>query len=207
VSTDLLRVYVDGFNLYYGLHDQARCRLLWLDLVKLAQNLPPRSQVDNVHYFTAPVLGDAAAARRQSEYQSALRAANGSTITITQGRYQTKTKECRSCGATWQDREEKETDVNIAVSLVADAAEKRMTTAMLISADSDLIPAIRVARRLNPSLVVFAAFPPKRFSADLMREMPYSFHINVARIRASLLPEQVPGNGGIVFRRPSKWRN
>lgn len=197
---------MDGFNLYYGLHDEARCRLLWLDLVKLAQTLRPRSVVDHVHYFTAPVLGDAAAASRQSEYQSALKAVNGDGISITQGRYQSKARECRSCHATWQDREEKETDVNIAVNLVADAAERRMTTAMLISADSDLIPAVRVARRLNPALVVFAAFPPKRFSADLKREMPSSFHINPPRIRASLLPDLVPGRGGLVFRRPSKWQ-
>lgn len=37
-----LIVYVDGFNLYHGLHDAARCRWLWLDLVALAQLRVPR---------------------------------------------------------------------------------------------------------------------------------------------------------------------
>lgn len=31
-----LIVYVDGFNLYNGLHDAGKNTLLWLDVVKLA---------------------------------------------------------------------------------------------------------------------------------------------------------------------------
>lgn len=205
MTPERLRVYVDGFNLYHGLHDQAQCRLLWLDVLRLAENLRPRSVVDHVHYFTAPVLGDPAAASRQAEYQSALQAANGARLTIWQGRYQTKAKRCRACGMRWNEREEKETDVSIAVRLVADAAQKLMDSAMLISADSDLAPAVRVAKELNPSLTVFAAFPPRRASAELQNEMPRSFHINPAKIRASFLPEQVAGPGGVVFRRPTKW--
>lgn len=167
--------------------------------------LRPRSVVDHVHYFTAPEQNEPAAQSRQSEYQSALLATNGARLTITQGRYQAKQKVCRSCGATWTEREEKETDVNIAVNLVADAALRKMDAAMIISADSDLAPAVRVARELHPSLVLLAAFPPRRFSAELNRLMPSSFHINPARVRKALLPEQVPGRGGAIFRRPSKW--
>lgn len=202
MERERLRVYVDGFNLYHGLHAQARCRLLWLDLVALAEILRPSSDVAHVHYFTAPVLGDPGAASRQSGYQSALLAKNPTRLTITQGRYQSKPKKCRSCGSAWTEREEKETDVSIAVNLVADAAQGLMDTAMLLSADSDLIPAIRTARRLNPSLTIFSAFPPKRFSAELKKEMPASFLVNPARIKASLLPEQVVGANGVVFRRP-----
>lgn len=206
MAHDVLRVYVDGFNLYHGLHDEAGCRFLWLDLVKLAERLRPRSHVDHVHYFTAPVLGEPDAASRQAEYQNALQALHPHRVSITQGRYQTKTKRCRKCGTKWQEREEKETDVNIAVSLVADAALGAMTTAMLLSADSDLSPAVRTAQSLNPNLIVFAAFPPRRFSSELKALMPASFQINPARIRQSLLPNEVPGtNPGVLFRRPAKW--
>lgn len=184
MAHDVLRVYVDGFNLYHGLHDEAGCRFLWLDLVKLAERLRPRSHVDHVHYFTAPVLGEPDAASRQAEYQNALQALHPHRVSITQGRYQTKTKRCRKCGTKWQEREEKETDVNIAVSLVA----------------------VRTAQSLNPNLIVFAAFPPRRFSSELKALMPASFQINPARIRQSLLPNEVPGtNPGVLFRRPAKW--
>jgi len=199
-----LIMYVDGFNLYHGLHDEARCRLLWLDLVALARQLRPRSDVVCVRYFTAPVLQDPQAQGRQQTYLNALQALHGDTVEVVLGRYQSKSKQCRACGSTWTEREEKETDVNIAVALVRDAALGRMDSALILSADSDLAPAVRVARDLLPELFVTAAFPPRRFSKELKALMPSSFQINTARIRSSMLPLEVR-KGDLRFARPDKW--
>lgn len=204
--SETFSVYVDGFNLYYGLKEKSRHKYLWLDLVALSKRLRPRSTLSKVHYFTAPVLNDPSAAARQSDYLAALKATGGSQIEIVQGRYQSKTITCRNCGGQWQRHEEKETDVNIAVSLVADAASKAVDTALLISADSDLAPAIRMAARVNPSLVTIAAFPPKRFSGELQSLMPSSFHLGINHIRASLLPNTVTDSAtGLSWTRPAKW--
>ncbi|HEY5853847.1 MAG TPA: hypothetical protein VIW24_07285 [Aldersonia sp.] len=51
-----------------------------------------------------------------------------------------------------------------------------------LSADSDLAPAVRMARRVNPHLFIAAAFPPKRFSAELQNLMPRSFHLGMSKI-------------------------
>ncbi len=199
-------MYVDGFNLYYGLHDAARCRLLWLDLVALARSLRPRSQLAAVKYFTAPVLGEPQAASRQGMYQSALLAQNGDKIAIIQGRHQSDTVTCRGCGKSWTKYEEKETDVNIASTLVLDAAKGNMTSALILSADSDLVPGIKAARELAPRSFFAAAFPPKRHSDELKKLMSASFHINLPRIRAAQLPDVVkdPDNGR-EYKRPRKW--
>jgi hypothetical protein len=45
---------------------------------------------------------------------------------------------CRRCGSVWASYEEKETDANIAVALVADAAASASDIALIVSADSDL---------------------------------------------------------------------
>jgi hypothetical protein len=63
------------------------------------------------------------------------------------GRYQHKTRVCRECGCTWTQYEEKETDVNIAVSLVADTAAGTSDIALIVSTDSDLCPAMTSAPR------------------------------------------------------------
>ena len=55
-----LIVYVDGFNLYHGMHDEARCRLLWLDPVRLVRLLRPKDDLQVVRYFTAPLLDNPA---------------------------------------------------------------------------------------------------------------------------------------------------
>lgn len=201
-----LIVYIDGFNLYHGLRDKFRHRLLWLDLVALAQSLRPKSRLLRVHYFTAPVLDEPPAASRQGRYQQALLALHPGIITITQGRYQKKTVTCRKCGAQWTHYEEKETDVNIATSLVADAATHRTQSALIISADSDLVPAVKAARQLNPKMFMAAAFPPNRYSAELAKLMPASFHINASKLRSSQLPETITDRDGRTYKRPTKWR-
>jgi hypothetical protein len=114
---------------------------------------------------------------------------------------------CRQCGSTWTSYEEKETDVNIAVSLVADAAAAASDIALIISADSDLCPAIRTARSLNPGRGMIAVFPPRRSSFEIRSLIPGAFTIAAADLRNSLLPETVNDIvTGSVYKRPGKWR-
>lgn len=202
-----LAVYVDGFNLYHGLHDKWKCRYLWLDLEGMARALRPRSDLVGIRYFTAPVLNQPGAASRQSAYVAALKAHSNGLVVDIQGRYQTKQQTCRRCGSSYTRYEEKETDVNIAVSLVADAAEGRMDAALIVSADSDLVPAIKTARRLRPGPFIAAAFPPERFSGELKSLMPSSFHIGHSTIRQSQLPDSVTeASSGLQWVRPPKWQ-
>ncbi|MFI8426050.1 NYN domain-containing protein [Streptomyces sp. NPDC085479] len=201
-----LIVYVDGFNLYHGLHEKYGRRFLWLDLEKLARTLRPRDQLVKVKYFTASVMNDPDALSRQDAYLQALSAYSGETVEIVKGRYQAKRKTCRQCGGSWTHYEEKETDVNIAVSLVADVATKAATSAVVISADSDLAPAVRKAKSLAPGTHIMAAFPPKRFSNELKTLMPASFPIGRAKFAGAQLPDQItdPVTGHILAR-PAKW--
>ena len=100
---DCLIVYVDGFNLYHGLHEAAQRRWLWLDLVALAEKLRPRSQLVALRYFTAPVCGQQDALARQQTYSQALETKYPQQVQIIEGRYQKKPRRCRSCGARWTD--------------------------------------------------------------------------------------------------------
>ena len=67
------RVYVDGFNLYYGAVKGTRFK--WLDPVRLTALLLPREcLIDRLRYFTARISGklDSQAPRRQQVYLKAL---------------------------------------------------------------------------------------------------------------------------------------
>lgn len=180
-------------------------RLLWLDLVALTRSLRPKSNLLGVKYFTAPVLDKPDAASRQGRYQRALLAGAGGRLEIIQGRYQKKTITCRRCGASWTHYEEKETDVNIATAMVFDAAEGKADSLIVISADSDLVPAVRSAKALNPRLFIAAGFPPGRYSAELKKLMPASFHIGTTKLTQSQLPNLVTDSTGQTYQRPAKW--
>lgn len=198
-------VFIDGFNLYYGLRDKHGRKYLWLDLAGVSRRLlRPGQTLVGVHYFTAAVRNDPASQRNQRIYLDALRATGGVDITL--GRYQEKRVNCHGCGNSWRTYEEKETDVNIAVALVAGGVRDEFDTAILLSADSDLCPGVRTLKGLRPDKRVVAVFPPKRRSDDLRRAVDASFTLGDAILRQSLLPEVVTGQSGASYRRPQRWR-
>jgi uncharacterized LabA/DUF88 family protein len=204
--TERVVAYIDGFNLYYGLKADRGRRDLWLDLQALAEGLlRPGQELREVKYFTARLRDDPAGARRQSIYLDAL-ATHCPKISRIEGRFQEKTRRCDWCGARWLGYEEKETDVNISAALIEDAVLDRYDTALLISGDTDLRPAIGAAKRLRPGKTVFAAFPPHRFSARLVQSVDAFIRIGSDKIRNSQLPPQVVTATGIRLERPPYWQ-
>lgn len=198
-------VYVDGFNLYFGLKAKHGRKYLWLDLQALAASLlRPGQTLEQITYFTARVRNDPEGQRRQSDYLDAL-ASHSLRVTVVDGRFQEKPRHCRDCGAVWTVYEEKETDVSIAAALIEDAVLDRYDTALLISADSDLCPAIVTMKRLCPEKKIIAAFPPKRHSADLKRAVDGYLPLGDDKIRQAQLPTEVVNNAGITLRRPKHW--
>ena len=166
--------------------------------------LRPGQTLERITYFTARVRNDPEGQRRQSDYLDAL-ASHSLRVTVVDGRFQEKPRHCRDCGAVWTVYEEKETDVSIAAALIEDAVLDRYDTALLISADSDLCPAIVTMKRLCPEKKIIAAFPPKRHSADLKRAVDGYLPLGDDKIRQAQLPTEVVNNAGITLHRPKHW--
>ena len=61
--------------------------------------------------------------------------------------------------------EEKRTDVRIALQIVADAYQDNCDLQIVVSADSDMIPAIELATEAKHK--VFICFPPHLYSSNL----------------------------------------
>ena len=119
--TNRVVAYVDGFNLYYGLKSKGWQRYYWLDVRHLAENLlRPGQSLEAVRYFTArirPQPNDPGKPARQDTYLQAL--ATLPDLRIHYGYYLAKNRRCSQCGAAWQTHEEKMTDVNMAVEMLA----------------------------------------------------------------------------------------
>jgi len=201
--------YIDGFNLYHGLHDRYARRMLWLDLERLAADLRPNDTLVAVRYFTAMVRSDPLGEVRQNVYIDALKAHSTVPFNVVLGRFQPKQMSCRTCGATWMSYEEKETDINIATSLISDAATGSAEIALLVSADSDLCTAIKTARRVASRAgfrwQAVVAFPPRRRSSEIASIAP-AFTIGDYRIRHTQLPSTViDPTTGQKFARPAYW--
>jgi uncharacterized LabA/DUF88 family protein len=199
--------YIDGFNLYHGLRGKYGRRYLWLDLERLVQRLRRNDEVVAIRYFTALVIDNPVALDLQQSHLDALKARSGEKIDIVLGRYQRSALVCPQCGHQRVRYEEKETDVNIAVSLVFDTGAQASDIALIVSADSDLCPAIRTAHGIDRRRGVIAAFPPARSSFEIRSLVPASFVISQTMIRNSLLPDTVIDQAsGRTFKRPAHWR-
>ena len=200
--------YVDGFNLYFGLRAKGWRKYYWLDLVALSERLlKPGQHLEAVHYFTARIRatgknGDDL--RRQTTYLEALETLPGLTLHF--GHYLDKPRQCRNCGAQWMDYEEKMTDVNIAVQMLADAFEGRFDTALLVSADSDLTTPVSALRARFPQNRIIIALPPERRSHQLTKAANGYFVIGQDSLRTSQLPERIELPRGYVLQRPTEWR-
>jgi uncharacterized LabA/DUF88 family protein len=198
-------VYVDGFNLYHGLRSRYGRTYHWLDLEAFAQGiLRPGQRLERVRYFTARVRDNEPSRLRQLAYLEALRA-HCTKVEIFEGRFQRKTCRCRACQAQWVTYEEKESDVSLAVSLVEDAATDVYDVAVVISADSDLCPALRAAKRLRPHKRIIVVFPPQRHSDDLRRHADAVLRVDRALLSRSQLPTKILNSAGIVLERPAYW--
>lgn len=209
--------YIDGFNLYHGLRASRFRRYYWLNLRAFAENLLQGRQVlVHTKYFTARISGALAGdpperakhlnaeRKRQSDFLDALDTLPD--FRRYEGHFLGKAIECRACGASWRSHEEKMTDVQIATEMLTDAFEDRYDAALLISADSDLVPPTLAVQRMFPTKRVIVGFPPARSSVALGKVASASFVIGRAKLAKSQFPDEVRKADGYVLRRPSEWR-
>lgn len=209
--------YVDGFNLYFGMHAKYGRRHHWLDVVALVRQLRPDDEVAVVRYFTAIVKNEPAAAQNQDDYLAALAAHNGPLVDVRLGRFKDRTiKPCRRCHQPYQcccprefkSYEEKETDVALGAMMVADTARGIGENTLLISADTDLVPAFAAIRLVDPERKMVLALPPgntgsARRWTNIGNVSPY--FINETALRNSQLPSTVTATTGRTYTRPAKW--
>lgn len=197
--------YIDGYNLYYGLRSKRWQKFYWLNLHTLSTNLlKPWQTLVATKYFTTKVDGPPDKRKRQTTYLEALETLPN--FSIMYGHFLAERITCRKCGHSYMTYHEKMTDVNIALELVADAFDDHFDTALLISADSDLVGPVKRVKKRFPQKRIIVVFPPKRHSVALEDVADACLHLYRAVLAKSLFPDEVVKSDGFILRRPAPWR-
>ena len=202
-------VYIDGFNLYYGALRGGPYK--WLNLEKYFHLLLPNDNIQKIRYFTAEVFGSAAA--RQRLYLSAL--ATLPLVEVILGKFKAKQIRglCPSCPLPspqfFSTFEEKRTDVNIALWMLHDAQQDLCDRLVLVSGDSDLVPAVAMTKDHFPKKEIVVYVPARnairgaavelRGIADKHKLLPLQI------LRASQFPAEVRIGSGAIIRKPDSW--
>jgi hypothetical protein len=209
-------VYVDGFNLYYGLKrmmakDSEWKRFYWIDLVKFFDHFMGNGQrLHKVVYFTTPPM-NIQKRNRQGLLLKANQLLNGSRFEVIEGKFYEKEVICPICGNKYTIPEEKRTDVNISAQMMRDCALNNTDVLILVSADSDLVPPLELVKNDYPEKTVKIFFPPKSFSYDLNgfiisnKGKVTLLKNHKIRFTNSIMPDVVTKDGK-TYVIPPKWK-
>ena len=209
-------IYVDGFNLYFGVLKQNPA-WRWLNLQAFFEALRPDDDVTTIKYCTAevdPKLRTSGRRDRQAEYLQALQTLP--KIQIIKGRYQMREVVCRAkiCSRfeRYETPEEKKTDVNLAVQMICDAIDERVDRMILISGDSDLEPAVEMIRKRFSHIRLLVYIPtlpdPKRLRANFFYKgigVPCG-ELPLGGILHHQFPNELLDAAGRTIRRPTAWK-
>lgn len=202
-----VRVYVDGFNLYYRALRRTPYR--WLDIGALCRGLLPGDNIEGIRYFTATVgarSDDPGKPQRQQIFFRALRTIPGLTIHL--GQFRTRSNRLPLTGITppqfvWVDRtEEKGSDVNLACYLLADGFKGLYETAVVVSNDSDLLTAVRLVREAGRAVGVLN--PSEKDGHSLKQHATFCKSIRQKHLVAAQFPATLTDGHG-TFHKPPGW--
>ena len=213
-------VYIDGYNLYYGAIRHTAYK--WLDIYQLFKThiLLPDTDLSEVRYYTAPVLGslcdDPASPQRQRQYLQALRKLHPQHITIIEGKLIKGRATLRLVEPIPEvpalekvkvsTLTEKKTDVNIASDMVTAACLDQVDQVVLCSNDSDMEGALKTIKQNCPAvrigLVAPTSSPERHISNDLRQQAHWVKTLNSTDLAPAQLPEKIPGTS---IKRPEHW--
>lgn len=229
--------YIDGFNFYHPLDDFQRygknkiC-LKWLNYKSFCESLLLRNEVIGTIYLFTAIRSDFKFTQpeKYKRHKSFIKALKAYGVTVIQGRFLERIKDvkCQVIDCDYQAantnkkkftlkyKEEKRTDVNIACYLVKDAFLNKFERAVLLSADTDLVPAIQIVKKHFENKIITVGVLPaynreeKKFFfhkvADLKKTSESELlKINFSRLSSHLMPAEILGLEGKLIKMPEVY--
>lgn len=213
----IVNFYIDGFNFYFGLkriiqHKPDWKKFYWIDFVKLCSEFLVDGEVlGAVTYFTARPMGRSKV-NKQNTLLYANKDLNPNIFNSVYGRYAKKDLKCKvnpqGCNKYYEDYEEKETDVNLAIQMVSDAYEKKCSKMVLISGDTDFVPPLRIIKDKHENIKTMILFPAGKQSHQLTQlcDINKSLDKYKPKWNKAIMPEEFKANGK-TYTIPVDWRN
>lgn len=194
-------VYIDGFNLYHPVHEFGEPFLKWANLWRLSEIICERfgSTLVKVVFCTAVPRDDHGKRDRHNSFNNAQRAMgvevlNGHHVIDDAGK-----------------RNEKCSDINLALSVILDAQDDVIDHAYILSADSDQGATAKTFKARFPHKKLYGVAPPTKDVPDKVRDhADDSFVLTKLHIETCVMPAFVPGKTGLIrmpaeYARPAWW--
>lgn len=198
--------FFDGFNLYHAFDSVPRYHpYKWISLTALAKcYLRSADRLAGINYFTTLATWDAAKAARHRLF---IKAQENEGVEVVYGAFKRKDRKCPACKAVFKSHEEKETDVNIALRLFQLAIRDNYDRAIIVSGDTDLLPAIKAVQATFPGKQIGVLIPIGRASEDLKKQADFHHKMKEAHLQAARYPDSLTLSDGAILHCPPAWKS
>lgn len=195
---------IDGFNLYHALDDNISYhKYKWLNLAKLSKCfITKKDKIVDIFYFTAYTTWNPSKMVRHKNFVKALRLVG---IKIVLGAFRRKKRTCRICHRKYLTFEEKRTDVNISTKLFQTAINDIWDTAIILSGDSDLIPAIIGIKTTFPAKRIGIVIPIGRRAEELKQTVDFHMKLKEKHLKTCQFDDVIVIDKKQKLIRPSSW--
>lgn len=200
-------LYIDGFNLYHAVDDLAQPHLKWCNFWKLAE-LVARGharEIVRVVFCTAYFKGDHGKRVRHETLVSA-QAMMGVSTKLGHTTIEPMTCKSPECGYKWDQPREKATDINLSLSLFADACDDVFDVAFLLTADTDQAATVDFFKTRFPAKRIINVIPPGRSPSQHLADRSHGkVRLMPNHFDECALPEVVERDGFKTVHRPREY--
>ena len=207
---------IDGFNLYHSVKEASKALHLngtgtrWLNFHSLCSSylyvIGGNAQLTSVYYFSALAKHlEATKPDVTLRHQHYITCLEDTGVIVELGRFKDKHMFCNHCKKDILRHEEKETDVAISVKLLELFFLDHCDTAVLVTGDTDIAPAIRSVHRLFPAKAVCIAFPYGRHNNELVKLADKTFNISKEHYTRHQFPDPYVCADGRTLAKPLLW--
>jgi len=206
-----ISVFIDGFNLYHSLDKNPKYhQYKWLNLHNLAKCFMQKTEeLVAVYYFTALAYWNPQKVVRHKAFIKSLQIKGVKPI---YGKFKRVERLCLNSVCklprkkkTYKTHEEKRTDVNIAIYMLEKAVAEEYDIALLITGDSDIIPAIESIKRLAPSKEIRLVPPIGQACYEIKDFADQVMKMKEKHLKTSLLEKEISITGGKKLVSPKEW--
>lgn len=213
--TERIVFLVDGFNVYHSVRECLKKKEIqhgrWFDyrkyfewVVKTYPDFRPNSVVSRVRLYTA--LANHMDPGVVDRHKIFLKALDCHGVEHTLGNFKRKTLNCRAtCREKFQGHEEKETDINVALGVIEAFVRNEADCAVIVSGDTDLIPAIRTAKALFENIRVGILTPAHKKNQHFRQFADFTIAIKPEHYAQFQLPPSINLPNGKIITKPPAW--
>jgi uncharacterized LabA/DUF88 family protein len=201
---------IDGFNVYHSALDVetsiGHC-VKWLNLDALCRSFLPlisnEGIVTSIQYLSAYAFHTTT--DTVNRHKTFVKALESTGIEVMLHKFSETKKYCKNCKSIVTYFEEKKTDVAMGVRIMQLLIRKEADIVIIVSGDSDLIPAIVTAKEEFPNSEIISLFPYRRANEEIKDYVDRYFRIKPKRYMIHQFPDEIELEDGTKIIKPPQW--